>query len=589
MYPDDKWFFQNMSNIHIGNQEERRMQNKVGVRVSEIIELDVFSGCKVISGEKGLNRSVTKVNVMEVPDIMPWLQEGEFLITTAYSIKDNVARLGEMIPVMHEIGVGGMAIKMKRYIEELPESVIKLSDALGFPIISVPLDVSFGDMITGILTSIVNNQTDLLYKIDRFNNRLKEIMLRGGDLKEIAEMIHATVEAPVAITEELFNEYVICSDDAMKDALIPLVEAIQLKQKGKLRRVYKNQGIEELVDELDGQEIKRLMIPIYSDDVIYGHVIIWNIDKKIAEKTLFMIEAAASLIALHSTKKLSIYENENKHKIDFIEELLSDQENQRLRAVEKLNYFGFNKTKAYGVLIAKIKDSNFDARMTPNNSQIIKQQSAKLVSIVEKMHRFYKGDLIFGNKSDRAIFLLGLDPYFTPAQVKEEMSKFTTELLNYAKLDGFDGKLLVGMGRSYTEVTMLYKSRQEAERSIQKLEMGTHSQKQLHFDDLGIYRILSSESVQPELVQFFMEVLGDIVKYDKEKDAELLNTLKMYYKCGCNLKKVSEEMYTHYNTVIYRMQRIKEIGKLDLSDQNVSLNVHIAVKILDVINLDTVK
>lgn len=565
------------------------MQNKVGVRVSEIIELDVFSGCKVISGEKGLNRSVTKVNVMEVPDIMPWLQEGEFLITTAYSIKDNVARLGEMIPVMHEIGVGGMAIKMKRYIEELPESVIKLSDALGFPIISVPLDVSFGDMITGILTSIVNNQTDLLYKIDRFNNRLKEIMLRGGDLKEIAEMIHATVEAPVAITEELFNEYVICSDDAMKDALIPLVEAIQLKQKGKLRRVYKNQGIEELVDELDGQEIKRLMIPIYSDDVIYGHVIIWNIDKKIAEKTLFMIEAAASLIALHSTKKLSIYENENKHKIDFIEELLSDQENQRLRAVEKLNYFGFNKTKAYGVLIAKIKDSNFDARMTPNNSQIIKQQSAKLVSIVEKMHRFYKGDLIFGNKSDRAIFLLGLDPYFTPAQVKEEMSKFTTELLNYAKLDGFDGKLLVGMGRSYTEVTMLYKSRQEAERSIQKLEMGTHSQKQLHFDDLGIYRILSSESVQPELVQFFMEVLGDIVKYDKEKDAELLNTLKMYYKCGCNLKKVSEEMYTHYNTVIYRMQRIKEIGKLDLSDQNVSLNVHIAVKILDVINLDTVK
>jgi purine catabolism regulator len=375
----------------------------------------------------------------------------------------------------------------------------------------------------------------------------------------------------------------------MKDALVPLVEAIQLKQKGKLRRVYKNQGIEELVDDLGGQEIKRLMIPIYSDDVIYGHVIIWNIDKKIAEKTLFMIEAAASLIALHATKKLSIYENENKHKIDFIEELLSDQENQRSRAAEKLNYFGFNKSKSYGVLIAKIKESTYDARMTPNNAQIIKQQSAKLVSIVEKMHRFYRGDLIYGNKSDRAIFLLGLDPYLTPAQVKLEMAKFTTELLNYAKLDGFEGKLFVGMGRSYNEVAMLYKSRQEAERSIQKLEMGTQTQSQLHFDDLGIYRILSNEVVQPELVQFFNEVLGDIVKYDREKDAELLNTLKMYYKCGCNLKKVSEEMYTHYNTVIYRMQRIKEIGKIDLSDQNVSLNVHIAVKILDVINLDTIK
>jgi purine catabolism regulator len=83
-----------------------------------------------------------------------------------------------------------------------------------------------------------------------------------------------------------------------------------------------------------------------------------------------------------------------------------------------------------------------------------------------------------------------------------------------------------------------------------------------------------------------MEVLGPIVNYDRDKDAELLNTLKMYYACGCNLKKVSEEMYTHYNTVIYRMQRIKEIGNIDFSNPDVSLNVHIAIKIMDVIKLD---
>jgi purine catabolism regulator len=108
----------------------------------------------------------------------------------------------------------------------------------------------------------------------------------------------------------------------------------------------------------------------------------------------------------------------------------------------------------------------------------------------------------------------------------------------------------------------------------------------LHFDDLGIYRILSHEDIQPELYQFFMETLGPIVDYDREKDAELLDTLKMYYQCGCNLKKVSEEMYTHYNTVIYRMQRIKEIGSIDFNDANTTLNVHIALKILDVLKPD---
>jgi len=565
------------------------MQNKMGVQLSEVIALDVFKGCEVISGFNGLNRSVTKVNVMEVPDIMPWLQPGEFLMTTAYSIKDNVERLGEMIPKMNSIGVVGMAIKMKRYIEELPASVIELSNKLGFPIISIPQEVSFSDLITAILTTIVNNQASLLVQIDQFNNRLKEIMLKGGDLQEIATMIHQVVDAPVAITEELFKEYTLVCEPGLEIALTDLIESMRTTKQGKFKRVYQSQGIEAYTDVIFDIEVKRLMIPIYSGDVLYGHVIIWNIDEKVAEKTLFMIEAAASLIALHSAKKLSIYENENKHKIEFIEELLSDQESHRIRAIEKLNYFEFNKTKAYGVVLAKVQDNATEVRMTPNNSQIIKQMNAKLVSVVERMQRYHKGELIYGNKSDRVIFMIGFDPFMNQELVKGEMIQFTKDFVNFAKLEGLESKLLVGMGRVYKEIHSLYKSRLEAERAIQKLSLGNQKERMLHFDDLGIYRILSNETIQPELVQFFMEILGDIVKYDREKDAELLNTLKMYYKCGCNLKKVSEEMFTHYNTVIYRMQRIKEIGNIDLNDQNVSLNVHIALKILDVIKLDAQK
>lgn len=565
------------------------MQNKMGVQLSEVIALDVFKGCEVISGFNGLNRSVTKVNVMEVPDIMPWLQPGEFLMTTAYSIKDNVERLGEMIPKMNSIGVVGMAIKMKRYIEELPASVIELSNKLGFPIISIPQEVSFSDLITAVLTTIVNNQASLLVQIDQFNNRLKEIMLKGGDLQEIATMIHQVVDAPVAITEELFKEYTLVCEPGLEIALTDLIESMRTTKQGKFKRVYQSQGIEAYTDVIFDIEVKRLMIPIYSGDVLYGHVIIWNIDEKVAEKTLFMIEAAASLIALHSAKKLSIYENENKHKIEFIEELLSDQESHRIRAIEKLNYFEFNKTKAYGVVLAKVQDNATEVRMTPNNSQIIKQMNAKLVSVIERMQRYHKGELIYGNKSDRVIFMIGFDPFMNQELVKGEMIQFTKDFVNFAKLEGLESKLLVGMGRVYKEIHSLYKSRLEAERAIQKLSLGNQKERMLHFDDLGIYRILSNETIQPELVQFFMEILGDIVKYDREKDAELLNTLKMYYKCGCNLKKVSEEMFTHYNTVIYRMQRIKEIGNIDLSDQNVSLNVHIALKILDVIKLDAHK
>ncbi|MBM7561698.1 PucR family transcriptional regulator [Fusibacter tunisiensis] len=564
------------------------MQTKMGVRLNEIISLDAFTSSEIIAGHRGMDRPVTKVNVMEVPDIVPWLQSGEFLLTTAYSIKDNIEKLNDLIPKMHEIGVAGLGIKMKRYVEELPKAVIDLSNNLGFPIIGIPVDVSFGDLITSVLTTLVNNQTSLLLQIDGFNNKLKDIMLRGGDLEEISHMISEAMNSPVAITDNLFREFVLCADDSLQSELNGIVEKVLYKRADRFKRNYKDQGIESVVDVIQGEPIERLMIPIFSEEVLYGHVIVWDFNKRVTDKMLFMMEAAVSLIALHSTKKLSVYENENKHKIEFIEELLSAQEGQQIRALEKSNYFDFDKTKAHGVVLVKTIDAPYDMRMTPNNSQVIKQLNSKLVSVVERVQRHFKDKLIYGNKSDRVIFLLSFDPYAPPEENKDQMLKFCEELNHFAKFDHIDQKIFIGVGRIYDTNKTLYKSYQEAERAIHKMELskGKLESNVLHFDDLGIYRILSNDAIQPELFQFFMEVLGPIALYDQEKDAELIDTLKMYYKCGCNLKRVSEEMFTHYNTIIYRMQRIREIGNIDFSDSDTSLNVHVAIKILDVIQPD---
>ncbi len=569
------------------------MPNRTGVRISEIMQLELFKEAEIIGGKLGLEHYISKVNVMEVPDIINWVKPGEFLLTTAYSIKDDIMKLNELIPVMKEIGVAGIGIKTKRYIDELPNSVIETADRLAFPIIGIPQDISFGDIITNILTSVVNKQTNLLIQIDDFNNRLKEIMLRGGDLYEIAKMIHDVVDAPIAITEDIFKDYVIVADSEQSRVIEPLVEQLILNRNAKFKKTIRDFGIEHFEDRFDDQLVDRLMIPIFSADVLYGHVIIWNINDNIADTTLFMIEAAVSLIALNSAKKLSVYENENKHKIEFIEELLSDQESHHLRAIEKATYFDFNKNNIYGVVLVSINETVTDVRYTPNNSKILKQLNSKLISVVERLHRSYKGELIYGNKSDRVIFLMGFDYLYDEVKMKQEMIQFSQDLLSFSKLENIHNKISIGIGRTYGNYRELFNSYREANRAIQKLNLGgvpkqgnggEFDHKILHFDDLGIYRILSNEVIQPELYQFFMETLGPIVAYDKEKDADLLQTLKMYYACGCNLKKVSEEMYTHYNTVIYRMQRIKEIGNIDFNDPNVTLNVHIALKILDVLS-----
>ena len=223
-------------------------------------------------------------------------------------------------------------------------------------------------------------------------------------------------------------------------------------------------------------------------------------------------------------------------------------------------------------------------KFTPNNNRYLECLNGKLVNAVERLQRAYKGRIIYGNKSDKLIMLVGSSMDISDDESKVDILKICNDLKTFADTENLVDKISVGIGRRYKNYKELYKSYREAKQSVQNIIMNKKNGSVLHYDELGIYRILSYDELQPELHQFYHEMLGPLVEYDKEKDAELVETLRVYFKCGCNLKKVSEEMFTHYNTVIYRLQRIKEINKIDLNNPDTALNLHIALKISDIIN-----
>ncbi len=53
------------------------MQKQYGITVMEALTLDTVNRLKVVGGQDGLDRVIKLVNVIEVPDIMDWLIEGD--------------------------------------------------------------------------------------------------------------------------------------------------------------------------------------------------------------------------------------------------------------------------------------------------------------------------------------------------------------------------------------------------------------------------------------------------------------------------------------------------------------------------------
>lgn len=76
----------------------------------------------------------------------------------------------------------------------------------------------------------------------------------------------------------------------------------------------------------------------------------------------------------------------------------------------------------------------------------------------------------------------------------------------------------------------------------------------------------------PELVKLY--------KYDKENQSDYLHTLKTYFDNHMNVAKTAIALFIHRATMIYRLDRIRELTGIDFKNQDRILYLTISVKLL---------
>jgi purine catabolism regulator len=139
-------------------------------------------------------------------------------------------------------------------------------------------------------------------------------------------------------------------------------------------------------------------------------------------------------------------------------------------------------------------------------------------------------------------------------------------------------QIKIGVGRIVKGLLNGHKSKVDAYKALEAA--ANYLPKDVvFFEEMGVYKILSQSSIRQELEHFAEEVLGKLVAYDQRRDTELIKTLEVYFACNGNLKKMSESLYTHYNTILYRLNRIQEIIELSLDNEEHRFAIQTALKV----------
>ncbi len=102
------------------------------------------------SGSKGLQNKINKLTVMEANDSHLYYTGGELVISMLYSIRDDQRAQEKLISELAERNVAALAIKMNRYLSHLPEFIFSESEKHNLPVIIIPKEVNYQDLIYDI-------------------------------------------------------------------------------------------------------------------------------------------------------------------------------------------------------------------------------------------------------------------------------------------------------------------------------------------------------------------------------------------------------------------------------------------------------
>ena len=130
-----------------------------------------------------------------------------------------------------------------------------------------------------------------------------------------------------------------------------------------------------------------------------------------------------------------------------------------------------------------------------------------------------------------------------------------------------EGQIMIGVSDTVLDISRLYIAHSRA-RAALAMSKDTGSGL-TWFSGMGMYRLLYLITDRELLDQMSRDPLAPLLEYDRQHNANYVDTLEEYLRCDGSIQAVAKAMFTHRNTVTYRMNNIRRLlgSSLDTPDE----------------------
>jgi purine catabolism regulator len=545
------------------------------LQVRELLQLPSFAGAQVLAGTGGLDQLVSRINVMEVPDILPWVKPHELLLTTGFPLRQAASGrpveadvLVDLVVGLAGRGVAALAVKAGRYLDELPPAMLQAADRLDFPLLQLPQTVGFDEIMAEVFTQLVDRQAWALDVADRLHRALTAIVLGGGDQQQIAEEFAGLFGATVLI----------CTLDGRVQSLagapsgLESLESLDMfDDSGRFRVEAIRIGLQPAPGGGPGQLAVAAVVAGGTD---LARITAYRPDGGLNSTTVQALERAATVTALAITKQLAVSAVESKFRGDFLRDALAGTAGAPEQVTAHCAELGWDVARPLLVLVAELDPAPDLA--TPS-------ALAPTVTGRTPQERFTSAwQQVLGGR-DKAAPVVGFSHEVValiPARA-DTANAVVAEVIAAIRGDRGGGRrsFCAGASRVLTSAAELQTGYEQARRAMAVGRRMGGPGTVAHFDRLGVYRLLSLVADPGELRSFAAEMLGSLVEESAESD-DLRQTLQSLLDNNCNVAETARLLHFHYNTLRYRIAKLERIVGPFTSDAHLRLNINLALQVL---------
>jgi purine catabolism regulator len=535
------------------------------ITVRDVIEQALPDETSVVAGEQGLVGEVTwATRPRPSPPAFGHLSGGELVLLTPKALSSLDERLTLDAAIRQLAGFGVSAVGFAGRPTAAARTAANLT---AIPLIQLPTDADLALLEREAAHLVAVRRREAQRKGSETSRRLMELAIAGESLADLTTALSESAHRDVFIVGRDGRLLAMTSPSGQvpsSSVMMPLLEA---GRPAELDWLVSNSGgsmAEPATAVLPWDGVQhRVVAPILSRDGSLGllSLLIGSPTATAEERALASRGAAASAIVLAREHAAAVARQELE--LNVLDEILDGALRSEISLIQQARRLGHALDQPHAALVSRI-DSNtggqprasFDAMRNAVESSL-----ARLDVVVLWRIRHNSIEIVW----NPAQVSQGID---FPAALQQELSRHGRP--------GGGALVSIGVGGIHAGTTGIRQSHQEAKQALTMSRRLYGSGHVTRFEDLGIYRLLFAARELPELRSFHDDALTALIDYDRQHGAELLRTLGAFFAGRCGPKETAAILGVHRNTVLYRLERIRELTGFDLDDADVRLRLQLA-------------